>query len=184
MSEEKNAGPKASFSDQARSGQGQLRSALSEASAGAKEAGQNVVSRAKHEAQSFFNGKRDAVTTAMSNFAEATRQVAQTMRDRDDATIARYTESVADQVEGLALYVESLEPGKVIRDIEATARRQPLLFYGGLFVAGLALSRFLRASDRSNHSSVGDQSDFQEMTSQIPSSSDRAAHAYAGGPAL
>jgi hypothetical protein len=89
----------------------------------------------------------------MSDVADATRQVAQTLRERDDAMIARYTDTVADQVEELVQYVQDLEPGKVLRDLEGIARRQPVLFYGGMFLAGVAISRFLIASVRSSNGS-------------------------------
>jgi hypothetical protein len=136
----------------------QLRGAFDQATAAAQETGQNVAARAKENARSYFNDKRDAVAGTMNHFVEATRQVAHTLRDRDDARVADYTESLANQVEQLVHYVESLEPAKVIRELEGVARRQPLLFYGGLFVAGMAISRFLMASERSHHGN-GDYND-------------------------
>jgi len=168
MAEEKRTGqnPDASeqdpdASEQAQQAGNQLREAVGQAATAAQEGGQKLASRAKQEAQSYFVDRRDTVAVMMSDVVDATRQVAQTLRDRDDATIARYTETVADQVEDLVQYVQDLEPAKVLRDLEGIARRQPVLFYGGLFLAGVAVSRFLMASERSHngsrHAATGDQ---------------------------
>jgi hypothetical protein len=82
--------------------------------------------------------------------ADATRQVAQTLRERDSETIAHYTEAVADQVEDLGRYIRGLQPGEMMREVESLVRRQPALVFGSLFIAGLAISRFLRASEPSD----------------------------------
>jgi hypothetical protein len=144
-----------------------------------------MISRAKQEAESYFHVKKDAVATTMNDVVEATRQFAKSLREREDSTVARYTESVADQVEELTHYVETLNPQKAIRDLEDVARRQPLLFYGGLFLAGVALSRFLRASDRSDASdkSPDEPSNFSNMAYRTTESGRRGG-AYAGTPTI
>jgi hypothetical protein len=153
MAEDNRAGQKPDAGEQAQQAGNQLREAVGQAATAAQEGGQKLATRAKREAQSYFSDRRDTVAVMISDVADATRQVAQTLRERDDTTIARYTEAVADQVEELVQYVENLEPAKVLRDLEGIARRQPVLFYGGLFFAGLAISRFLMASGRPNHGS-------------------------------
>lgn len=141
----------AEANEQAKQMTGQMRSAIGEAAAAAQEGGQKMARRAQEEAQSFFVDRRDTVAVMMSDVADATRHFAQTLRERDDTTMAHYTEKVADQVEGLVEYLQDLEPGKVLRDLEGIARRQPVLFYGGMFFAGVAISRFLMASKRSTN---------------------------------
>jgi hypothetical protein len=150
--EETITGSKTGSNETTRQGAGQVRMAVGEAAASAQEKGKNLISRAKDEAQSYFEDKRDALASTIVDVADATRQVAQTLRGRDDAMIARYTESAADGAEELSRYVRSLRPAEILRSIEDTARKQPALVFGGLFVAGLAISRFLRASERSLHS--------------------------------
>jgi hypothetical protein len=144
-----------------------------------------MISRAKQEAESYFQVKKDAVATTMNDVVEATRQFAKSLRDREDSTVARYTETVADQVEELTHYVENLNPQKAIRDLEDVARRQPLLFYGGLFLAGVALSRFLRASERSDAAdkSRDEPSNFSNMGYRTTESGRRGG-AYAGTPKI
>jgi hypothetical protein len=170
----------------------QLRAAFDQATAAAQETGQNVASRAKEHARSYFNDKRDVVTNTMNHVVDATRQVANTLRDRDDSKVADYTESLANQVEELVHYVEGLEPAKVIRELEGVARRQPLLFYGGLFVAGVAISRFLTASERSHHGNgnyhdqfnvdYGDQ--FNTGNRGVPMGTGQRGDMYAGRPTI
>ena len=106
MAEEKGAGQKPDVSEQAQQVGSQLREAAGQAATAAQESGQKLAFRAKQEAQSYFNDRRDTVAVMMSDVVDATRQVAQTLRDRDDARIARYTETVADQVDELVQYVQ------------------------------------------------------------------------------
>jgi hypothetical protein len=45
----------------------------------------------------------------------------------------------------LANYVSSTDLPRFVRDMEQLARRQPILFFGGTFLAGLALGRFMKS---------------------------------------
>jgi hypothetical protein len=128
---------------------GAVRETVNEAASAVQESGKNLAAKAKDQAQSYFADKKDEVRATLTDLAEAARQVARTLRERNDVTVSRYTESAADRVEEFAHYVQDLEPRRLMRTLEDTARRQPALFYGGLFVAGLAISRFLHATTQS-----------------------------------
>jgi hypothetical protein len=55
----------------------------------------------------------------------------------------------ADQVERLSTYLRDSSFEDVIREAEDMARRQPLLFLGGAFLAGFLGARFLKSSSPS-----------------------------------
>ena len=65
-----------------------------------------------------------------------------------DPAAADRVESVASKIGGVAKYLNDHEPGDLLDDGRALARRHPEVVLGGLFVVGLAAARFLKASER------------------------------------
>jgi hypothetical protein len=62
------------------------------------------------------------------------------------------------------------------RDAEDIARRHPAVFFGGMFVAGLALARFAKAS--------ADRSEFESYEPQQEASTEYAGTAEVGAPSM
>ena len=77
---------------------------------------------------------------------QAVRRAAEKFREDGDENIAGYIEAAGDEVERAANFLEQRDLGSLLRDAQSCARRQPEWFLGGMFVAGLALTRFLKAT--------------------------------------
>jgi hypothetical protein len=60
--------------------------------------------------------------------------------------VTNYIEQAADQVERLSSYLQGNDLGRLVGDVERFARRQPAVFLGGMFLAGLIGARFLKSS--------------------------------------
>jgi ElaB/YqjD/DUF883 family membrane-anchored ribosome-binding protein len=60
--------------------------------------------------------------------------------------VAGLTEGAADRIERLGGYLERTSGDELVRDVEDFARRRPWMVAGIGLVAGLAASRFLKAS--------------------------------------
>lgn len=75
-------------------------------------------------------------------------------------TLASYTSQIASSVGNLATRLRDGSIEELIDDTRQLARRNPGLFILGSFAAGVALARFLKASQRSAESSqyAGDES--------------------------
>lgn len=95
---------------------------------------------------------RDRAQSAKQHSADRLRDVATQFRSmesalrEDDPVIAKAAARASDGIETVANYVGSASARSVMRDTEQLARRQPLLFFGGAFLAGLAAARFLKSS--------------------------------------
>jgi hypothetical protein len=59
---------------------------------------------------------------------------------------ARYIHQAGDQVEALAGAVRDSSPREMLDEVQAFARRQPALFFGGALVLGFAALRFLKSA--------------------------------------
>jgi ElaB/YqjD/DUF883 family membrane-anchored ribosome-binding protein len=81
--------------------------------------------------------------------AQVLRQSGSQMLTQADGTgqqVAHVAELAADRVERFARYLEQTNGDQLLRDAEEFARRRPWMVAGFGLLAGLAASRFLKAS--------------------------------------
>jgi len=87
--------------------------------------------------------------------AQALRQGVAQLRARDDGQqVASLAEGAADRVERVGSYLERTSGDEVLRDVEDFARRRPWMVAGIGLVAGMAASRFLKASSERRYGST------------------------------
>jgi hypothetical protein len=84
------------------------------------------------------------------------------LRQEGNETPARVAEQAADRIEQLGSYLESKRGDEMLRDVEDFARRRPWLVAGIGLAAGLAASRFLKASSERRYESSGQR--FREIS--------------------
>jgi hypothetical protein len=92
------------------------------------------------------------------------RQAAQVLRqsstqlanggERSSEQVAHFTEMAADQVERFGGYLQRASGEELLRDAEDFARRRPWMVAGFGLLAGLAASRFLKASSERRYGSA------------------------------
>jgi ElaB/YqjD/DUF883 family membrane-anchored ribosome-binding protein len=94
--------------------------------------------------------------------ARALRQTSSQMTAQADHTgqqVAQAAGWAADRVERLGGYLEQTNGDHLLRDAEEFARRRPWMVAGMGLVAGLAASRFLKASSERRYGSSGSNGD-------------------------
>ena len=86
--------------------------------------------------------------------AQALRQGVAQLRNQDEGQqVASIAEGAADRVERLGGYLERTSGDELLRDVENFARRRPWMVASIGFVAGIAASRFLKASSERRYGS-------------------------------
>jgi gas vesicle protein len=116
------------------------------------EQGAEAINRAKDKGRAFADDQKNHLGERIHGYGSAVRRAADKLREERDPNIAHYAEMVADRLDEAADYVRTSDPSKVLRDVENAARRRPEIFFGGMFVAGLVLARFLKASSERDDS--------------------------------
>ena len=87
--------------------------------------------------------------------AQALRQSGEQMRDQGEGGgIVGVAEGAADRFERLGGYLEQTSGDELLRDVEEFARRRPWMVAGMGLVAGIAASRFLKASSERRYGSA------------------------------
>jgi hypothetical protein len=106
----------------------------------------DVAGQARQTAETALSARKDAAVEGVRSVAEALRHTSEHLRSQQKGALTDYVGKAADRVEQASRYLQSRTLGEVIHDAEDFGRREPALFLGGAFVAGLVSGRFLKSS--------------------------------------
>lgn len=117
----------------------------------AKDSAGEVYELVADKASSKIEGQKKNLSGGLVAIADSIRQAGQTLRDGDEKNpvtdlTAKYGETFADQIEQVSNYFDRKDLRAISRDVENFARRQPMIFIGVAFAAGLLAARFLKSS--------------------------------------
>lgn len=104
--------------------------------------------RLKEQGRTVVSQQKDRVAEEIGHFGAAAHEAANKLDQEEDHNVAHYLHAVADQLDGVARYIRDSDTSRLVDDLSHVARRRPEIFFGGMFVAGMALTRFLKASGR------------------------------------
>lgn len=114
----------------------------------AKEQMDEAAGKARAQGQNLLNSQKDKAASELHAYSDATRRAASRLEEEDDANLARFLRSAADRMESLGSHLRDRSLGELVDEVEDMARRRPEVFFGAMFVAGLAAARFAKASRR------------------------------------
>jgi hypothetical protein len=101
----------------------------------------------KNEGTVFVATRKTEAADELSKVGTAIRQAAEKLNESDRSGLGQYAESAADGMERAARYLEKSNFDDLVQDAARVARRNPSLFLGGVFLAGLAAGRFVKAAN-------------------------------------
>jgi hypothetical protein len=110
-----------------------------------------LVDKIRTAASAQLSTQKDRATDTLGSVAQAIRQSTQTFRDQRQDTLAEYVERAADHVDRLSARLRDRDVSRLIDDTQQFARRQPALFIGAAFTAGMLAARFLKSSGRAGN---------------------------------
>ena len=116
-------------------------------------ASSGLMDKLRNGAVSQLDTQKARATDGVGSVAEAIRQSTQRLRDTQHDTIAGYVEQAVNSVERFADRVKEKDVSELVRDAQQFARRNPALFIGAAFAAGIVGARFLKSSAQSDSSS-------------------------------
>jgi len=102
--------------------------------------------RATASARDVAEKGKDRLADGAQGVAQALHQASDNFRSEEHAELAGYTQSIADKLDQLAGALKGRNLATLADDVTRLARRQPALFLGGAFTAGLIAARFLKSS--------------------------------------
>lgn len=114
----------------------------------AKASAQSAAHEAREFGRTFLRSQKDNLAQRADEYADAARAASERLRSEEGNVLAGPAQRAAEGLERMSHYLRDKEPAEMIDDLESLARRRPEVVFGGLFIAGLAAARFLKASRR------------------------------------
>jgi len=155
--------------DAVRATAGQIKSTASDATDEIKEQAAGMIDDRKEQAAGMVDDYGSAVHAAADSL------------ERDDPNIAWLAHNAADRVQRVADYLRRSDFSTLRRDVEDLARRNPVVFFGGLFVAGLVLGNLVKATAGGVSSSDSDSDDTSDRETGSQRGRERTSGERAGG---
>ena len=163
---------------------GQASSAVQGAASTAQEKAGELSAQGKSRLSEQLDRRTTDVGSQAREMAHALRESSDRMRDDGNGNAAGMGTQVADQVERLGSYLEQKRGDEILRDVENLARRRPWMIAGVGLLAGIAASRFLKASSERRYVPpqgryVGESGGYDDGSRSFVDTSGSAAHADA-----
>ncbi|MET0340503.1 MAG: hypothetical protein ABW252_05845 [Polyangiales bacterium] len=114
----------------------------------AEQAASSAIGRVRDAREQATQGivqQRDHIANRIHKVGTLLRSGSQTLAE-DDPLAHSVLTYVGDTADGIANYVRDATPGAVADDLQSFARRRPGVFFGGAFLLGLAVGRFVKSS--------------------------------------
>ncbi len=131
----------------------------------AREGVSQMADRAMSGAEPRLEDGRMRLADGLQSVAQAFKTSGRELRDGQHSQIAQFTDQAADRVERLSSYLQARDVRSMMSEAQEMARREPALFLGAAFAAGLLGARFLKSAQSSGNT----------MQQQAPGSSSYGA---------
>jgi hypothetical protein len=105
----------------------------------------DAADQARMVAETKLDAGRDFAAEHLGSVAQALRKTGDEL-GKSDSALTGYVDQAASTVEDVAHYLQTRTLSQLMGDLESFARREPAMFLGGSFVAGIMGGRFLKSA--------------------------------------
>lgn len=119
---------------------------IRQVSADFKESGREALQTAKEAGSNFLHEQQEKVAEHIDRYTDAVRAACESFKSTEGNPLVAPAQRATRQMEKATEYLRNHDASEFLNDLGAFARRKPEIVFGGLFVAGLASVRFLKAS--------------------------------------
>jgi hypothetical protein len=131
-----------------------LTSGARELSTEVKHVATDLVGEARHVAEDKLRDGKNFAGDQLGTVAWALRNTSDALRTKESG-ITEYVEKAAASIDDVSIYLSTRTLSQLINDAESFARREPAIFLGGAFFAGLLGGRFFKAAKPTASTSGG-----------------------------
>jgi ElaB/YqjD/DUF883 family membrane-anchored ribosome-binding protein len=152
---------------------GQASSQVQQGASTAQERAIELKEQGKSKLGDTLNQRTTEAGVQARKMAQALRRSGEQLSNEGDSEqVAGLAEGAADKMERLGAYLERTSGAELVHDVEDFARRRPWMVAGMGLVAGLAASRFLKASSERRYEGSGQTSGDSTRDGVLPQSTD------------
>ena len=143
------ADAKTEMHDAAEEAKTRAKGMVDEVKAQARHAAEDAKETVRSEVRHRTDAARSAAAGEVNNVASALRKAAQ--ESRHGSAQERTFGQIADTLADVSEQIGSKDLGEMVSDTSTFARRHPVTFLAGAALAGFALARFVKASERDDY---------------------------------
>ena len=129
-----------------------------------------TASNLKNQAVGAVQEQKRAAADRVGGYSAAIHETADSLEE-NDPNIAWFTHRAAERLQGVADYVRDSDFRSLKTDISNIARRHPIAFFGGLFVAGLVIGNIVKSTGKAADSMEEDEFGDEEPSNFVPDQS-------------
>jgi gas vesicle protein len=118
-----------------------------------KAGGAEAVQAAKSAGSGFVHDQQEKIACRLDEYTEAVKAACESLKSDASNPLAGPAQTASRQLERAAGYLHQKDPSELLDDLGSFARKRPEIFFGTMFVAGLAAVRFLKASSKGSRQS-------------------------------
>jgi hypothetical protein len=134
----------------------QAKQVIGQAGQALKTEAQSFATLAQERARAEAQKHTQTATRTLGDFANAIRRAGDELQTSDQSPAARLVSQAADGLESLSRNLADKQPEDILNAVRDFGRRNPAAFIGGAVLVGVALGRFVRASETSTQGFQGD----------------------------
>lgn len=146
-----------------------------------------VTREASNYLDNVVRTQKETLAEKIEEYRDAARAAVDKLQDEEHATAARKIDTAAAKLDEVAGFLRRTEPSDLLAEAGEFAHRRPEIVFGGLFLAGLGLARFLKASRRPRRSNGLDYQSSelaQSGASSMPRGYSAPEGVHASSPAM
>jgi hypothetical protein len=127
----------------------------------AREARRKARDEIRARGEDFVQHQKNRCADSIEHYSAAAKRAAGQLREEHDDVLASYADNLAGTLERAAHYIRRRDLREFVETFEAYTRRHPEVVLGGVFVAGLAAARFLKAAAPPDDSDPAQYDEFE-----------------------
>jgi hypothetical protein len=105
-----------------------------------------IAQQLRQRGDRYLDDQKHRAVDNISAIGAAVRRAADKLHDSKTDAIAQYVAAAADGLDGISRYIDEQDIQKLAGEVGRLMQRKPALVLGGLFIAGLTLGRFSKAT--------------------------------------
>ncbi len=102
-----------------------------------------------------------SAATEFRRFGSALHSAADKLQENNDY-FAGFMDNIGDKLDNVSNYINERESKDIIHNLQDFAQKNPYLTIGGMFVAGMAVSRLLKAETTETSTTPPPKEDYNE----------------------
>jgi hypothetical protein len=133
---------------------GKAKDMLNQAKSATGQVASQAFGQVQEKASTLVDTKTSDMAQGLTTVANSIRQFTDNLRSGGGdtqplaQTVVRYGDSLTNQVEQFAGYLDRADLNKLSRDVEKFAKKNPAVFIGGAFTLGILAARFIKSSQQ------------------------------------